>query len=487
VLFRSLVSGIASAAEGYVSKTATGSNSAEVFFPAGNLPMRVISINCTSDTNGGKLTLQSGTVGYTVAKAAASSVTNLVLFKTALASNDSVLLQNAAETNKRLTVTNNSVVTNKYITLRNVLGTNLAVGDVLNERLTVAYTLQAPVAADGTSFLLDTTNGIVSGDVLLLQRPGQLALSKATLDVVSSATNKLATLKTPVVHPVTIGDVVYEQMTNHAAVAATIAYNAVSIHVTSTNGFANGDLVYIRSGGNTAVRTIATVATTNITLTVAAGFALAANDDINCLTSTTYAAIYPALEGDRTLVLNVATGLASNDVVVVASTGYAPWSANLSGVPSSTKIYTVTTTGAFGVAAPAGSVLHELSATTCTLALAAAAADFAVVANVATSLAAGDVVAITPATGGVFENIVNAAGTDYALSTVSFSATLGAAMAAGDSVYVLGNTATLPIGNATVREDSESIFAVDRGRPLRAYLTGSNACTINNITVVYGP
>lgn len=485
-----LVAACATAAEGYVLKSASGTTNATVYFPAGTATFRLVSLDVTADNATNTLLLAAGTTSANVIKTALSTATNVVCEKCTLASNDVVLFQNAAETVTAGTVWTNTLSTNKQIALQAMLGTNLAVEDVLRERLTTAYTVATAAAADATTYYVDATTGLAGGDIVVLYRNG-LPYTSQTLDSTASVTNKRAALVTPVVHPVTIGDAIYER--NGAVstnVIGTTAYNGLSLCVAGTNGFAAADRVLIETvGGNRAVRTIDTdgTGTTNITLTVAPGFAVVSGDSVTLLTSQDYAAVWSAAAGDSSLLIDVATGLTNRDELVVVSTGYAPWRVKINGTPASETAKTIVVNSTFGVAVAAGEVLYEASQTACALTFTAASTAQSVICDVSTGLAAADRVILFPASGGLFENTVAAAGVDYPISTVSFTAATGAALAAGDSVWLLGTATSFPIGAATVRRDSSAIWTALRGRPVRAVLTGAAACSINNLTGVYGP
>jgi hypothetical protein len=97
-------------------------------------------------------------------------------------------------------------------------------------------------------------------------------------------------------------------------------------------------------------------------------------------------------------------------------------------------------------------------------------------------LAAADVLVIQTALGSNVSAVVHALVNS---TNVALTATTGFATRAGDSVYKMSAASTLPVAAATVSYQGEAVYAGNRGRPVRAVLDGTSACTINSVTVRY--
>lgn len=479
----------ARAVEGALTLSASGTTSAAVNFPGGTHPLKITQYDVTSDAAAGTLKFHSGTAGFTVLKAAASNTRGCLTGKSTLASNDVVLLQNAAETVVLCQVSTNIVTTNKLVMLQNPLGTNLAVGDTVKTRLTSAFRLIAPAAANSLAYLVDNVTGLSQDDRLVLDRGAGLPLLSDTVDTaVTNTARKFITLKTPVVQPVTIGDVVYEVVLA-GPLLCSLATNATAteIQMTNTGTLADGDKVLILcASGDRAIKTITTVTTdSKLLLSATTGIPVALYDKIYPLNATAYTAILPASPGDNSMVLSAATTLVSGDTIAVASAGNQPWISALSAAAATTNIYTLTMATGFGVAALPNAAIYKTTNTYTTI-LTASAADSSIVLDTATNLSAATPVIVLPASGGVFANTLGASGTDYAVSSLGFTNTLGLALASGDSVWLMGTTNSTVVGAATLRQSGAALQSFDQGRPVRAVITGTSACSINSITGDYG-
>jgi hypothetical protein len=430
--------------------------------------------------------MSAGTSSAGVLTAAAANSSTLVVDKTTYTTNDILLLQNTAETVLPVTVSYNTITTNKLITFHNPIGTNLAVGDVLRERGTQAYKIIAPAAAAATSILVDRTNGLAANDLLVLHPRGGGNLTNVVLTGGASASRKTVNLKVPVLKPVTIGDAVYEQLTNYCLMLGTNAVDGVNLHAGPTNNFAAAELVLVDDNvGNLFIGTIASVTATNVELAVAPGFALAVGCRITKLHATSYTATLPADVGDKSLVLSASTALAANDVLVIASTGFQPWLSVMNGAAVSKTVYTLTLANAFLVPVDIGDEIYEASLTTLTTTWAATATSSSVICNVATGVAAHDQVYIIPASGGCFMRQAAAAAVDYPLSTLTLSGQIGLIMSVGNQAWLMGSETVFTVGNATVRRDSTALYAADQGRPVRVRQSGAAACAINSVTGIY--
>lgn len=471
------------AAEGYVTKSASGTTSATVLFPAGP-PLRITAYDVTADNATNRLIFQSGTVGATVAKAAASSATSVTFLKTTFVTNNQVFFQDASENTAVGIVATNGTVTNKLISLANAIGTNLAAGDAVAKILSAPYRVIARTPS-GTGCFVDNLAGIAAADVLVLDRGPSLPLTSDAVNGVATNGRSYVTLKTRAARDVTAGDAVYEQLTNKTVtLAGTVGTNTLTVN--TTNGIvANGLILHETALGSVTVYTVTNfTGTTNLLITPPLVEASTVNDYVFVLHPTSYTATLPARAGDPSLVLSAATALASNDVIVVKSTGAATWRANLAATPASTNIYTLDLLSGFGVASDVPHVVYKTTNSTTTV-LAASRNDFTVVTSIGTNFAAGERLLITPASGGLFQNSVLGTPQDYALTTIGFTAQTGVALAVGDSVYLLGTTNNTLVGAATLRGDGQALYSVERGKPLKVMITGAAACSLNSVTGKY--
>lgn len=471
------------AAEGYVTKSASGTTSATVLFPAGP-PLRITAYDVTADNATNRLIFQNGTVGATVAKAAASSATSVTFLKTTFVTNNQVFFQDASENTAVGIVATNGTVTNKLITLANVIGTNLAAGDAVAKILSAPYRVIARTPS-GTLHFVDNLTGIDATDLLVLDRGPSLPLKADTVSGVATNVRSYITLKTRVAQDVTAGDAVYEQLTNKTVtLAGTVGTNTLTVN--TTNGIpANTVILHETALGAVTVYTVTNfTGTTNLLITPPLVEASTVSDYVFILHPTSYTATLPARAGDPSLVLSAATTLASNDVVVVKSTGAAIWRANLAATPANTNIYTVDFDNGFGVATDLPHVIYKSTNSTTTV-LAANRTEFTVVTTIGTNFAAGERLLISPVSGGRFDNYVLGTPADYALTTVGFTAQTGVALAVGDSVYLLGTTNSTLVGAATLRADGTALYSVERGKPLKVMITGAAACSLNSVTGKY--
>jgi hypothetical protein len=478
------------AAQDYALKSASGSTNATVYFPGRQNNFKLTSLNVTSDDATGALYIASSAYAGIAIKAAASTTTNLVLAKCTLASNDVVLLQNSTGAVAVNTVWTNTLTTNKLITLRFPLNTNLAVGDVLRERGTTAYTVQTRAAADAVVYYLDSITGLANGDIVVLYKDG-VPKANGTISATASNVHKFVSFRSPAAYPVTIGDTIYERTSTWTNLLAAVGPEATALHVRGTNGFADGDVIWIATGrGSNIVRAISvepdSVSTTNLTLTAAVGVPLVAGDRVYKLSAQTYSVLWPVNVGDLGVMVDVSTGLAANDNLVIASTGAQQWEEFVNGTPATRTNRTITISDTFGSVVFQGDTLYEASQTALTTTFAASAVDQSVICNVATGATNGDTLFIFPATGGTFSGVVAVAPTDYRISTIAFTGALGQVMAVGDKAYTPNTATSFPIGAATVREQNASgLWFSPPWSPVRIMATGATNCSINAAIGVY--
>jgi hypothetical protein len=484
-----LVAASASAVEGFVLRSATAQTNPAVYFPAALRGAKIVSFDATGVEAADKLSFAAGTIRYTALKATAAADTNIVFLKNTLASNDVMLVQNSTGLVVAATGYKNTLSTNKFVALRRDIGTNLAVGQIVRERLTTAYTLQGAADANDTVYYFANTNNLDVGDFLVLYRSGN-AYSTSSVASLTLVTNGRVQLKAAAPLPVAAAASVYAVLTNRATVNGAHADDDETIRVTTTNGFAVGDLVLVETaGGNRFQGEIDTagVTLTNLTLVDAAGFTLATGDVIYALSSTVATTVYPEDRGATSVLVTATNGLVANTKLLFVPTAGTAWRGEVNGTPALEIAGAVTASITFGAASAIGDIVYEASGTALTTTFAAASADRSLILSAATGLVAGDPVIIFTGNGPVFDNTVSVAGADYALTTMSFAGALGIVLAAGDYAWLLGSATDFTIGAATVSRDNASgLWGAGGGVPVRARLTSTNG-TIHNITSFYNP
>jgi hypothetical protein len=474
------------APDGLVTKSASGTTAATVYFAGGSKPLRVTSLDVTSDKASSVAAWAVGTTSSTLAISQTNGATNFTVFgATALSANDVILLQNSSDVVTNATVHGKVSTTNATFLLGNSIGTNLAIGDTVNKRLNTAYTLMVSSASSDTNFIISATNGLAADDVVIAQPPGG-TIYKRTVFGIENVTNKSVPLRAPLERPLSIGDSVYERQTNYTDVAASHAAAATSIHVTGTNSFTDGAKIFFETtNGNYFVATISTVDTTNITVSAGIPFAIHAGTRVNLLTTTTYTVKYPASAGEISVVLNSSTGLAADDGLVCVPVGGTTFRNTVNASAANYAVATMSLTASNGVALAAGTSFYKLT-NSHALVIGATNGDFSFTANNATNLSAGDHIVISPASGGSFLNQYLASET-LILNRINVTAAMALTLSPGDNVFVLGTATSLPIGAATVRRDNASgIFTAPQGRPARLLLDGTSACAVNQAIGDYG-
>jgi hypothetical protein len=429
----------------------------------------------------------TGAGNATVNRAGADTLTYLFTSKVTWASNDLILIQTRNETVKWNQVSTNTTTTNKLITLANPVGTNLAIGDTIKKRLPTGYNFISSFPNDATVYHIPTNGNAVvaANDVLLLDRGPSLPLITKSVSSTATSTWAYVTLKTPLPSAVTIGDTIYERSSTNCYITSVTGAGTI-LNTTNTMGVEAGSFVLVESSaGDLVIREVDSVsANTSITLTAALGFTPTALDRAWSISTTTYTTTLGAEPGGASLILSGSSGLASNDVVVVAATGAQVSLHNLAATPANTNIHRITMSTTFGVAVNPTHQIYKLT-NTHALVLTATNTDYELVLNNATNLTAADGLIVLPVSGGVFANQLSGTGVDFAYTQIGLTGQVGVAVAPGDAVYYVNSTNSLPIGAATVRRDGVAIIAADAGRPMRVVLTGTSACAINAITGVY--
>src|ERR1017187_2176721 len=243
-------------------QSASGTTNATVSWAARGAPMRLVTVDATSDKAGSKLTWSYGGAVVGVAVAAGTTATTLVCRTGTLASNDVALLQNAAGAVVARTVWGRSTNAATQITFGATLGTNLAVGDAIMAEGPTNFTTVAQTTSNKTIFYLTTTNGLTLSNGIVIVVSG--GVWKSTITNYTQTAAYLATIGFPNPSDLEAGDAVYVQVassTNYGPTnfAAALSATNLSLTVTGTNGFAAGAMVLLKTtlGNQMRGRTVA--------------------------------------------------------------------------------------------------------------------------------------------------------------------------------------------------------------------------------------
>lgn len=483
------VAAVSSAAEGTVTKNATGTTAATVYFESGERGLNITALDATSDKAGSRAAWRIGTSQTTVAAAAAGTVTNVTTYSTALAANDIVLTQNSAGAVTNLTVHSLTLATNTLVSLARALPTNLAAGDPIKRRHPLAYTLRWPASATETNLLVTSTNQTAPGDLLVFDLPYR-EVATQTVHHIHTTNSWQVYLRGAVERDLSVGHRAWERFTNFSAVLGVHTNGTTTnLHVATTNWFAPTDPVLIQTAnGKALVTSVHNVTATNVTIGAPPGLAITTGDRLWKLTNAVTTVAFPARAGDTYVELTRTNDLASGDTLVFAQTTGNP-SSNVfygvhTGTRTSTNVYTLVIKGALGAALPAEVSYYELT-NNLVLRLGATNGAFSVVVtNTSTGLSAGDQLVVLPAAGGSYRNEY-LGGSALVTATLNFTTALNNALAPGDGIYLAPTNAWIAVGNTTVSREG-AVFSAPRGRPAMLTLDGTSAVSINSVTADYG-
>lgn len=267
-----------------------------------------------------------------------------------------------------------------------------------------------------------------------------------------------------------------------AVFAAASATNAA--HITGYPTMVSNTLLLAVSGSSVfplVVTNVAGITNTTLTLENPLGTNVAIGDTIREVT-TSYATVTSDVTATNALNLSATNGFVANAVILIRLLNNTYTTNTVATVVS--NLITTTTTNAESIYV--GSRVYLLTTNLYAASIAAAASSTAltIVTNIGPGLTNGDSILISPATGG---HIVRQVGTytSYLYQRVIFTAALGTALAAGDTVYQVGQTNTAPVGAATLRL-SPTAWAIPQAVPARVVLDGTSACSINSVLVNYG-
>jgi hypothetical protein len=466
-----------------VTRSASGTTNAQIIFPADATPMSVLSFNVTADNATNRLYFYpASTPRPVLIPNTATTNLTVTLAANTFTTNDVLIFQNSAGlvTNKTVTIRANT--TNKLVQLTGALATNLAIGDVFYERQATAYTPGHVHAANATTIYLNTTNGLNVDDLLLLDRGSGNKPLTAVIATVAATPRFSVNLNRTLAADVAAGATVHKQLygTNVTLRLNRDAGETV-IMVSATNGMvAATNLLIETTLGRRQIAAIDSISATNVTLADALDFAVTTNDRVRILGyNTTTVLAQPA--GSAALTLTAHTGFAANDTVILATTP--PARTQFAGAFTTNNLPTVTLDAAFGAVALPGNRIYELT-NTYTVKRAAEIGARAVVTDTATGLAAGDVIAIVKANNDVSLNRIAPVTADDISTTLTFATPIGITLGLNDRVWLEGAPANTLIGAATVSREG-TIYSQSTAGPLRVWLSGATACSINSLTVRY--
>ena len=273
------------APEEYVTKSASGSTAATVYFEPGQRTASLIVADVTSDKATSVLNWRVGGQQLTILKAVPATVISNILTTVSATSayglNSNIVSVTAAGTVTAHTAGTNSLVTNAVITLHNPIGTNLAVSDRIRERTSTYYQVQALSSSNIVS--VSTNSAVTNGNLYLLTgAAGQFATNTLTSYTTNGANYDLnfTNAFTSTFNP----DRVYVLTTNLYSVDFVAGRTATDVYLTSGTGLADGDTIVITPAtGGTFVNQVnanAAYIYQNQTISAATGIALAAGDSL---------------------------------------------------------------------------------------------------------------------------------------------------------------------------------------------------------------
>lgn len=102
--------------------------------------------------------------------------------------------------------------------------------------------------------------------------------------------------------------------------------------------------------------------------------------------------------------------------------------------------------------------------------------------NTTNGLAANDVLVLQKADGTMASSTVSALETNMVTTAAGG---FGVAVLPGDQVYKMSAATSIKVGAATLSTHGPSIYAGNRGRPIRIVLDGTSACSVDSSTAVY--
>lgn len=271
---------VMAAPEEFVSKNASGSTAATVYFEPGPRVASLLVADVTSDKAASVLSWRTGSNSVTLLAASAADVTNTYTTVGLIASNAALVSVRADGTVTAHNAFTNSFFTNALVTLENPIGTNAAVGSiatkVLTRYLTILNTNSAKVitVASNDAYL----NVGTATNFLFMARPDQIETNQVASWTTNGA-NFIITLS----NNFAFNPLRAYVLTNSYTVSFVPATNSNAyLILTNGTGITNGDsLLILPSTGGASLRQIQTVADYRVQLTplkAVTGIALAAGD-----------------------------------------------------------------------------------------------------------------------------------------------------------------------------------------------------------------
>lgn len=467
----------------YSTKSASGSTTANVLFPA-SAPLRVVAYDVTADNATNRLFFYPGSTRATVAAPAASTSTSVVFRETAYTTNNLVFLQNAAGEIAIATVTIRAQATNRAVPLAMPLGTNLAVGDVVRKQLDTAYHPVAPAPANATLLYLNSLAGLNTNDVIVLDRGSGNALKTASVSILATNSRRSVTFNSPLPRDVLPNERVHLQ---HAGtpINPTVAATAgtTNLYLLSGSGILANTNLFISQPGNSAIVTVHAITGTNVSTKELLPFTVSTGAQIRVLApAVTNLFTAGAGQDSLTLFLDAGTGSAAGQTLAISNAQ--PFRLVTAAAPVTNSVRSLTVADAFGAIAHPSHSIYKLTNNT-TVALPALEADTRIVTAASTGWAHGDTLIISPTSGGVFANRILGTSTADVTTTVTFSGQIGVALDKGDRAWLRGTPASTLVGNATLRNEGAAIYSHGANLPLQVLITGASACSLNAVTVKY--
>ena len=328
--------------------------------------------------------------------------------------------------------------------------------------LTVLLLLCAVAAfAAPVGLVAKTATGTTSATVMFAG--GNLQRPVVTLDVTSDKAGSVASwrygttpfrLATPIVNGTNFYFYSSSLTTNDVFFAQNAADAVTNYTVWGTNALTNAVLELDRPLGTNLV----------------------AGDTVRKFTSTLYVLTNDASATTTNYSVSLTNGLAANDVLAIESDNII-YVGTLHSVLSNSINFTAT----LATNLSANLVFRKLT-NSHPVVVASPYTSSEIVAVNATNLATGDILLVSPASGGHTKYIYNANHTLNLAKVMTTAA--GITLAADDHCYLRGGTNSTPVGAATVRLYG-TIFVLPDHRPAQLVLDGTSACTINSVIVQY--
>lgn len=229
---------------------------------------------------------------------------------------------------------------------------------------------------------------------------------------------------------------------------------------------------------NSTVHSSNTYPVTILRLGEIVGTNLVAGDTIRKFNSTGYTLTNDASASTTNYSIAATNGLVANDVVAVEH-----YNTLLVGTVFSVLSNSFNLTANIGTNLSAGAKFYKLT-NSHPIRLAAGAAGTTVMAANATNLTTGDILVLSPASGGHFKRTyVDSEAATY--QRIALTALVGIPLEADSMVYLRSGAITTPVGATTVRLYQGPVFVLPPNRPAQFVLDGTSACAINQITVDY--